>query len=105
LKQIIKCNSSDRNILIQQASPDQIRALTEIAYNIVQGKFSLPHETLNKLKTHKLHIRKLSKKTVSHKDKKKLLVQKGGFLPLLVTPILSVLGAIAGKVISSQLGF
>ena len=89
---------------MEEATPDQIRALSEIASNIVKGNFKVDSKTFKKLQKHKEHIRKLSKKTCSHIKKKAILTQKGGFLPLLVTPILSALGGIAGRVIGSQLG-
>lgn len=100
----MKCSGAKRKKLIEDATPDQIRVLSEIASNIVKGNFSVPDKTVKKLHKHKLHIRELSKSKNSCKKKKKLLVQQGGFLPFLVTPVLSALGALAGRVIGSQLG-
>lgn len=99
------CGGTRRKKIIEEATTDEIRALTEIAHNIVSGNFIVPENTLNKLEKHKTHIRKLSKRTRSHKDKKKSLVQEGGFLPFLISPVLSALGVVAGRAISSQLGF
>jgi hypothetical protein len=93
-----------RKKLIEDATPDQIRALSEIAHNVVNGNFTLSKNKLNQLKVHKHSIRTLSKKTTSHLKKKHLLLQKGGFLPFLITPVLSALGAVAGKFIATQIG-
>ena len=104
LKTLQKCNDQTRKKLIESATPDQIRALTEIAMNIVCGNFPIAEHKFKKLSLHKDSIRKLSKRTLSHKKKKHLLLQKGGFLPFLISPVLSALGAIAGRAIGSQLG-
>jgi hypothetical protein len=100
----VKCKGTKRSNTIEQANPDEIRALTEIALNIINGNFELTPETVEKLKKHKEHIRNLAKRTLSHKKKKLFLVQKGGFLPFLITPVLSALGALAGRAIGNQLG-
>jgi hypothetical protein len=100
----MKCKSSKRKAVIEDATTDQMRALTEIAHNIVNKNFIISPETLEELNKHKTSIRRLSKKTKSHKDKKKFLVQEGGFLPFLITPVLSALGAVAGRALGSQLG-
>jgi len=71
-----------RKKLIKNASEDNILALKEIAHNILKGK--LKSVETNKLKRHKKSIRNFVKKKYSLKTKKKLLVQKGGFLPLMI---------------------
>jgi len=104
LKQILTSSENERQILIEKATPDQIRVLTEISMNILSGNLELKTKHLKHLRIHKRLIRKLANSRVPHKVKKVLLKQSGGFLPLLVTPVLSVLGSLAGRIISSQLG-
>lgn len=104
LKKLTKCYGKKREKIINDASNEQIQSLTEVAHNIVKGNFPIPQKTLKKLSKHKIHIRKLSKLKPSSKSKRKLLIQKGGFLPLMITPVLSALGAVAGRAISTQLG-
>ena len=103
LKDRSKSKDKTLDALLKDASQDQIRALTEIAKNILSGNFKLKPNHFKKLEKHKKLIRKLSKKT-PHKLKKKFLRQKGGFLPFLVTPVLSALGALAGRAIGSHFG-
>jgi hypothetical protein len=100
----VKCKGSKRKTTIEEATPDEVRALTEIAANIVKGNFQLDPKTIHKLRKHKHSVRNLSKKSLSHKKKKVFLVQQGGFLPILLAPVLTALGAIAGKAISSAIG-
>jgi hypothetical protein len=104
LKELLTASDRKRESLLENATKDEIQCLTEIAFNIVNGNFPLDSKTLEKLTKHKQEVRKLSKRPGSHHKKKKFLKQKGGFLPLLLTPVLSVLGTIAGSLINSQLG-
>jgi|SRR5665811_31203 len=104
LKRLKDASEEERQTLIQAATPDQIRILTEISINILAGKFQLKKHHLKKLVDHKHIIRKLAKTRLSHKAKKVLLNQSGGFLPFIITPVLAALGGLAGKFIGSQLG-
>jgi len=92
-----------RQKIIRQASTDNIDALSEIALNLLKGNIPLNTKEKKKLKRHKDKIRKLGKRNVSTKKKKTLLVQEGGFLPLLLAPFLSAAGYIAGRAISTAL--
>ena len=92
-----------RRILIRKASKDNIDALSEVALNTLLGNVPLSNKHKQKLKRHKFSIRNLAKK-LSLKKKKEFLVQKGGFLPLLITPALSILGGLAANAISSLAG-
>lgn len=105
LKKIYKSDSETRKKLINSATPDEIRSLSEIAHNVTTGNFTIPDKKITKLSKYKQAIRKLSRRTLCHKKKKQFLIQEGGFLPFLISPVLSTLGAIGGRIISSQLGF
>jgi len=83
LQEVSKCKPTVRRKLIKNASKDNIDALSEVAMNTLLGNVPLSDLHKKKLKRHKFSIRKLAKK-ISLKAKKKFLVQKGGFLPLLL---------------------
>jgi hypothetical protein len=93
-----------RKRLLKSASEDNILALVEIAKNTLDGKLELNHPIEKKLKRHRKNLRHFAKRRPSIKSKKKFLIQKGGFLPYLVSPLLSIIGSIAGKVVSDSLG-
>ena len=97
LKSLENISSYRRKRLLKSASESNILALKEVAHNLLQGKLKVPE--VKKLKRHKHSIRKLVKKNSSLKSKRKLLIQKGGFLPLMITPLLSAIGSVTGKVI------
>jgi|GEM_PF-7030264 len=104
LNRVHKCKNKERKTLIKNASRDNIDALSEIALNTLLGNVPLKTEEKQKLKRHRDKIRKLAHRKTSTKKKKILLVQQGGFLPLLLTPILSALGGLAAKAIGSAIG-
>src|SRR5580698_7908318 len=82
LKTLLKAKGARREAILEKATKDEIRCLTEIAYNVVKGHFILQPQTLRSLEKHKDEVRKLSKRPSSHK-KMFFLKQKGGFLPLI----------------------
>src|SRR5580704_11726092 len=87
LKTLLKAKGARREAILEKATKDEIRCLTEIAYNVVKGHFILQPHTLRSLEKHKEEVRKLSKRRSSHKKKKFFLKQKGGFLPLIISPV------------------
>ena len=54
-----------------------------------------------KIKQFKNTFRKLANKNINLKDKKKLIIQKGGFLQILIPSIISGIASIIGSWISS----
>ena len=101
---IEKASAYKRKRLIKSASADNILSLKEVAHNILRGNLKLCKNTEKKLRRHRKSIRHLAKNKSSIKTKQKFLVQKGGFLPLMVTPLLSAVGSITGKIVSNALG-
>jgi|SRR5277367_122446 len=73
-------------------SPGLIKALSEIAYNLLRGNVTLSKTQKRKLQKHKTLLRSLACKqnTCTHKRK---IIQRGGgaFLPLLLAPVISLL--------------
>jgi hypothetical protein len=75
------------------------KALREIAYNTVIKKVHLSPKNKKELQRHKLKIQKLACFTKNKIQRKKLVVQSGGFLPLLMPLIVSTLASVAGEII------
>ena len=80
-------------LLLKGASPELTKALCECALNILKGNVKISASQKKKLSRYKKHLRLLVKKKTSLKKRKQLL-QKGGFIGALLTPILSVLGSL-----------
>ena len=73
-----------------------ISCLCECSKNIFKGNVSLSPAQKRNLRRHKKSLRELTLKKISKKKKIKIL-QKGGFLGALITPILSLLGGMLGS--------
>ena len=72
--------------IMKTASPDLIKAISEICLNVLKGNVPLRPAHKTRLSRFKHHLRKLAKKNISWK-KKKTILQKGGLLPLLIKAI------------------
>jgi len=103
LQEVSRSKAFRRKKLIKKASKDNIDALSEVALNTLLGNVPLSDHHKHKLRRHRFSIRSLAKKG-SLKKKKEFLTQKGGFLPLLITPVLSILGGIAANALSHVAG-
>ena len=78
------------------ASADElIKAIVECAINTLNGNHKLTIDEKSKLKEYKNRLRALVNPKISFKSKRKLLVQKGGFIvPLLPSVLSGVIGSL-----------
>ncbi len=89
-----------QKVLLQKATPEVIKLLSDCALNILKGSILLTQQEKAKLQPHTKKIKTLANKRTSIKTKKKIL-QQGGFLPAFLIPILAAIGGnIAGVVMS-----
>lgn len=89
LSELYKASAKDKKKTINNASGDLLGALSDCACNIIKGNVPLTTKQFSQLKKHHKHLKSLTKKT-SAKSKKKIL-QKGGFLNILLKPIAKLL--------------
>lgn len=87
-----------RAAILKNVESNVIQAINEIAYNTLNGNNKLNNKTKKHLKKYKNEIRCLSCPKRSISSKRKVLIQKGGFLPTLIA---SVLSGIIGKIIEN----
>jgi len=88
-----------RRALLTSADDDLIKAIVECAINTLNGNHKLTKEDKGKLSKYKNRLRALVNLKISFKIKRKLLVQKGGFIVPLLTSILS---GVIGSLISGN---
>lgn len=87
-----------RKAIISLSGLDLTKALCEVCINVLNGNLPVEPEVRKKLSPFKSVLRSLCCRKVSLRKKRKLLVQKGGFLPALLGTLLStVIGAIASR--------
>lgn len=91
-------NKKLRDLLIKNANKEQIYTLCEIILNILNGNLKLSEDQLQKLSKIKAKLRNIIKR--SSLKKKKYLIQKGGFLQILIPSIISGLATIISSFIS-----
>lgn len=97
LKQLTKCSAKDRKALLVKGGKPLQLCLRECAINVLKGNVHLSKSQFSRLKKYKSKLRELSKKNTSTK-KRLSIEQRGGFLPLLLAPIVgSLLGGLLKK--------
>lgn len=84
-------NQEQRQALLRKADPGIIRCICECALNVLCGNVPLKGSQRKKLRRHAPILRRLASKKSSWRSKKRFVVQSGGFLPLLLAPILGTL--------------
>lgn len=94
LKKLAKTrNVAARRKFFKLAPRNVLNALREIIKNILNGKIKVKSSQKTVLKRYKNTMRKLSNNKYSIKKHKSIFVQKGGFLPSLLLPIISLLAS------------
>jgi hypothetical protein len=83
--------------VIKHLDKDLIKCICELCVNVMNGNLALSKNQYKHLKNHKHVMRKIvdcctNKKIKYSKAKKILIQQKGGFLPLLLAPLLPLIG-------------
>lgn len=87
-----------RKAIIKNSDDALIKALSEISLNTLNGNLELTGGAKNKLKKYKRKLRCIACPKRKLKSKRNILVQEGGFLPVLISSLLSsVIGALLEK--------
>ena len=102
LKLLHAAKPAYRKTLLQKATPETIKLLSDCALNILKGKILLTQHEKKRLQPHKKKLRTLANKKSSVKTKKKIL-QQGGFLPAFLIPILAAVGGNLDGVVMSKI--
>lgn len=84
------CKKNQRAFLIHSSSEDLLNCICEICHNVLKGNIPLSAQRKQKLKRFQHIIRYLASKKVKKSDKKQKLTQTGGFLPLILPPLLAI---------------
>ncbi len=97
-KIVSRLPEKSRRIVLNDLSGNQIAydALSEIAHNTIKGNVKLKKSQSKKLKRHVHTLKQFCciKNKKSLNKRKKLLVQSGGFLPILIPTIASLIGSL-----------
>ncbi len=86
------------------ADKDLVRCLCECIQNVAVGNVKIGKSRRLKLKKHRATLRSIINRKTPLGRKRKLLSQTGGFLPLLLAPIIGIAGSLIGDAISGAIG-
>jgi len=95
LKVLASAKPKLKKAIIEGADPQLIKCLCDCANNILKGHVSLSKSQLANLRRHKRSVRFLTQR--QNIARKKKILQTGGFLGTLLTPILGILGSLLGS--------
>jgi hypothetical protein len=87
---LAKAKPSQRKAILETADNELILCLCECILNIINGNIPLKAQELSKLIKHKTNLRHLASLKTPTKRRREILVQKGGFLPAVLMPILGI---------------
>ena len=90
--QLIKtCPKALRKDLLKKLPSHSVKAICECTLNVLKGNVPLSTYQKKSLRKYKATLRKIGTKKGSLFHKKKLIIQSGGFLNILIPAALSVL--------------
>ena len=96
LKKLKKASPKQRRKLLAKSKPDLINCICDCCLNITKGNLKISQAQKKRLVCYAPSIRALAKKRQSVKKRKGILLQKGGFLPALLVPVLSLAASVLG---------
>ena len=93
LQLLTECPHHQCQFLLMTATPQQMHALIQVIYNVLNKVIPVTEEEKRRLFHHKEALSNLVNPKVPYKTKKQVLVQEGtGFIQDLLTPVISSLG-------------
>jgi len=99
LKLLKKAKPKLRKKLLASADKELLHFFTEAAHNVLKGNVKLSPGQKKALSRHKKPIRALAQRRLSLKKKRQVLLQKGGFLPALLGPIIGIVTSLIGNLV------
>jgi len=93
LKRINKLGEKAKSQYVKKCNKEFVDCISECAKNVLRGNVPLSARQNAKLRRNKQNLRALSIKKTSLR-KKRRIIQKGGFLGAILTPVLSLLGGL-----------
>ncbi len=86
-----------RKAIIHNLSKEALYCICDCCYNLLKGNLQLSAKDKKRLVPHRGTLRQLASKGVSLKNKKHLLIQKGGLVSALIAPLLGVAASLIAE--------
>ena len=103
LHELSKGDDPNRRLMLAHGNTQLLNCICEITDNVLRGCVQLSCEDKQKLQRHKHAMRTIANKKYPKRLKKRLLSQKGGFLPILLAAALPLVANLLGEAISSAI--
>jgi hypothetical protein len=98
LQKLSKAKRYERNKQIQSAKGDTVKCVCDCARNVLNGNIPLSKSQYKYLQKYRCSLRRLGNKNLNAVERKNLIInQRGGFLPNLLIPVLSVAGSLLAE--------
>lgn len=101
LKLLAKPDSKYRKLILAKADRNLVQAICESIHNVLVGNIPVSDSDKQNLKRFRKTLHALLKKS-SLASKKKILIQKGGFLEFLIPAVVSGIASIISSAIGSS---
>ena len=99
LRKFQKCTNQERVKHLKAASPNQIKSVCECALNVLNGNVPVHGRLLHILKPHQKVLKQISYGKGTIQSKRRLLIQKGGFLPALAAALIPLVGGLVERLV------
>jgi hypothetical protein len=99
-------NKKRRDKILKTASKKQLNAVRNLCHNLCNSKFNISEKCRSKLYPYRKHIRELAtkRKLKTMKALRRKIIQHGGFLPILLPAIISLLSQVGPAILGKALG-
>ena len=94
LKLIQNCPAGLQKHLIKKLPLRCIKCICECSLNVLNGNIPISTQQKKRLGKYKTTLRKIANKKGSLSNKKKLIIQRGGFLNILIPAAISAISAL-----------
>ena len=101
LSALSHCKIKIRKAILDNADKDLIDAICQCFFNLLRGNIKLSQLQKEKLSKYRHTLRRLVNKS-SLKQKKKILIQNGGFLEFLIPAAISGISSIISSIIGNN---
>ena len=102
LKFLSSCDTPTAKAIIKSSKGDFINCISDVCHNILKGNLKISPTEKSKLQRHRSIIRKIADRKTTQKHKR-LLIQRGGFLGALLSPLLKLfVGPLAQSILGQK---
>jgi hypothetical protein len=91
-----------RKALLSGCNKESIYSIIECILNVCNGNVHINSDEFNKLKPYNKTFKKLIDRKVDLNQKKNIIIQKGGFLEVLIPAIISGIASIISSAIANN---